>query len=131
MEYVAGYAAIVATAALGWQIISWILARRTRLDVQLGSQLLAHGSHFEAVRITAVNHSDHAVCVTSAALRSQDGSGGTIVAPQPPLPNSSIPGLVEPHDSVRMFMRLDPLVQEGYDPRRPVVAEVTTSTGDT
>jgi hypothetical protein len=128
---IAIYAATVATGALGWQVVSWSWSRRTRLQirVQLGFLALPQ-RQVDMVFVTAINRSDHPINISSAGLEAQDGSGGLLVQPYPNI-GSSIPGVVNPRDAGVRNMELEELKRLGFDPYRPVVGRVTTSTGET
>ncbi len=96
---IAGYAALVGTASLAWQIAHASRASRTRLEVEVRMGFLTFGPRLvDAVLITIFNRSDHAARVTSAGLHAQDGSGRIVNIVQAPQ-GGELPHVIPPHDS--------------------------------
>lgn len=130
---VAGYAAVVSTAALGWQVLSWLLARKNRVKVIVKAALLGmdDGSMIDAVSVEVVNRSDHAVRVTGVGLYLQDGSGRQMHQVTAP-PGATLPGTVKSHDSGSTFFVAEDLMREaGIDVYEPIAGWVNLSTGET
>jgi len=96
---VAGYAAIVSTAGLAWQVISWSLARKNRVTVEVRFGMLDYPTGLvDAVLVRVVNRSDHTVRVTGVGLDLQDGSGRTLN--QTAIPEgATLPDPVASHDA--------------------------------
>ncbi len=72
-DVIAGYAAVVATAALGWEVWKQRQARRLRVEVVVGGVLLFDPVDLAvegAVRIQVRNHGDLAVRVATVGLYS-------------------------------------------------------------
>jgi hypothetical protein len=130
---VAGYAAIVSTASLAWQVYSWRLARKSRVEVNVSAALLGmtDGSSVDAISVGVVNHSDHPVRVTGVGLYLQDGSGRQMHQVQVP-PGAELPGTVDPHDSGSTYFLVENVEQEaGIDVYAPISGWVHLSTGET
>jgi hypothetical protein len=127
---VAIYAAVIATAGLGWQIYAWGRTRRTQMNVSINNAVfgLPMGV-LGGVTIEATNRSDHEVRVTSAGFDLQDGSGRKVVIVRQ-MPGSSIPGNVPPHDSGMTWIEEDEARHAGLDIYKPLVGWVSTSTGE-
>jgi hypothetical protein len=83
-DVIAGYAAVVATAALGWEVWKQRQARRLRVDVVVDGVLL-YGPPITGIEwgvsIEVRNHGDHAVRVTMVGLLSQDDERRRISIP--------------------------------------------------
>lgn len=128
-DWIAGYAAVVATGALGWQVWDKYQARRPQVEVKISYSILAYptGGAGEAAHIEARNRGDLPVRVTSAGFKLQDGSGNVLALLQPQ-PAATLPGVIGPHDSGFTYLlkeELGPL-----DPFRPLVGWVSLSTGE-
>lgn len=116
------YAAIVATLALAWQVVSWIREHRTSVRVRVRRVFLDTRQWARpAVEVRVYNSSQHPVRVIRFGLYSQQdgdtplalvyGSGG------------SIPGIVVPNDVGSGYFALDHL--ETYaDSSQPIVGFV-------
>ena len=127
-DVVTAYAALVATAALGWQVWTWRQQRRpVKVRVALACVGYPDGPVW-TVAVEAINRSDHAVNVRSAGLMMQDGTGREWVIVRP-LDISKLPGAVEPHDAAGVFVTADS-VREHFDLLRPVVGWVRLASGD-
>lgn len=129
---VAGYAAIVSTASLVWQVTSWKLARKNRVEVSVAAALigLTDGGMTDALAINLVNHSDHAVRVTGVGIDLQDGSGRQAHLVREP-PGATIPGTVAPHDSGSTYFLTEELEESGVDIFGPIAGWVRLATGET
>jgi hypothetical protein len=128
-DVIAGYAAVVATGALGWQIVKERQARRPQVEVQIRYALLTYpgGGLAEAANLEARNHGDLPVRVNSAGFNLQDGSGNVAAVVHQP-PGATLPGVIGPRDSGFTYLldtELGPL-----DPYRPMVGWVSLSTGE-
>lgn len=121
---VAGYAAIVSTASLAWQVWSWRLARQNRVRVKVSAALigLTNGEMVDAVSVEVVNRSDHAVRVAGVGLDLQDGSGRQMHQVNTP-PGATLPGTVASHDSASTYFLTENIEQEaGIDVYAPITA---------
>lgn len=130
---IAGYAAVVSTAALGWQVYSWRHKRQSHVDVdaRLALAFLPDSDSPEkVVAVSVANRSDHPVRVTGAGLDLQDGSGYQLHHVGQ-FPGSTLPGMVEPYDSASAFLPLEQIEAEGIDFSRPVIAWARLATGET
>jgi hypothetical protein len=127
---VAGYAAIVSTASLAWQVISWHLARRNRVKVAVKAALLGfdNGEMVDAVCVEVVNRSDHAVRVTGVGLFLQDGSGRQLHQIREP-PGATIPGTVAAHDSGSTFFTVED-IEDSVDVYEAITGWVQLATGE-
>jgi hypothetical protein len=126
-NWVAVYAAAVATLSVGWQVFTWARGRASRLKVTVKPAVLTPQG-LGVVCLTAMNESQHPLRVTSAGLEAQDGSGATVPAWEP-FPGGELPHVIPPHDEHPVFMELDGLRSLGFDFRRPVVAYFGTAEG--
>lgn len=129
---VAGYAAVVSTTSLAWQVISWHLARKNRVTVQVRFGMLDYPTGLiDAVLVKVINRSDHTVRVTGVGLDLQDGSGRTV--PQVRIPEGAeIPGAVASHDSGSTHFVAEALAKEaGFDIYGKFVAFANLATGET
>jgi hypothetical protein len=97
---IAAYAALLSTVSVGWGIYSWHRTHKTRVRVNLTNAMipLALGGIQDVISIEVVNESDHTVRVTGFGLMANDGSGQQLFFIGP-VPGSSLPGQIPPHDS--------------------------------
>ena len=130
---VAGYAALVSTASLTWQVVSWRLARKSRVEVTVNAAMLPYddGRVLDGVTVNVVNNSDHAVRVTSAGLVLTDGSNRDLVQMSTPS-GATLPGLIAPHDSAMTYFLVEDLEREtdGIDIYAPLAGWVQLATGE-
>jgi len=128
---VAGYAAVVSTGSLGWQVYSWRLARKNRVEVTVSAALLGmtDGDMIDAVSITVVNRSDHTVRVTGAGVELQDRSGRQVHQVRE-FPGATLPGAVASHDSGSTYFLADELKEAGIDIYGPITAWIRLATGE-
>ena len=130
MEPLAVYAAIVATASVGWQIYSWWHRRRSHVAVEIRYAVASPPEgDLPVVTIGAINHSEHPVRVTGLGLDFQDRHDEQFHQWRP-LDIATIPGIVEPHDSGEGFARIGDVESAGIDVYEPVTAWVRLSTGE-
>lgn len=129
---VAGYAAVVSSASLAWQVWSWHLARKNRVEVVIRFAFLALTSGVvDAVSVKVINRSDHTVRVTGAGLDLQDDSGNQLHQKQV-VEGADLPGAVASHDSGSTFFLVDAIEQEaGIDTYAPIVGFAHLATGET
>ena len=128
---IAIYAAILSTGGLGWQVYTWIRAHGTRVRVEVTNAFLPFTDHVSYVAmITVTNLGEHAIRVTSAGFDFQDSSGRTVVLANAP-PGSSLPGVVQPHDSGMTWLEETQFASGGIDVYRPLVAWAKLATGET
>lgn len=128
---VAGYAAIVATLSLLWQIYLWQHRRRSHVEVsaQIALMGMTDGRSLQVMAISATNNSEHSVRITGAGVDLQDQSGAALHIIDPP-PGSTVPGVVQPHDSGQTFVSQGEYEDRGISPYEPVVAWVRLATGE-
>jgi hypothetical protein len=130
---VAIYAAVVGTGSLSWQIV-WQVHRARRadqpqIDVHIRTAVIGiPGGSVSTVVVEAVNRGDRSVGIRGAGLELQDGSGETFVSAQSRFVDS-IPGTVEPHDSLKRQFEVETLEQNGFDLRQPLVGFVNLVSG--
>lgn len=129
---VAGYAALVSTLSLAWQVYSWQLARKNRVEVIVrGAVIAPPEGTFQVVSITVVNHSDHPVRATGVGLDFQDDSGQAFHLYRPPQ-GATIPGIIESHDSGSTYIpNADVVEGSTIDVYEPLTAWVRLATGET
>lgn len=128
---VAGYAALIATGALAFQIISWLLSHQTRVKVDLRAmRLLEPGAQGRpAVIFDLKNRSPHRVKVTHVGLRPlYKGGPASFIAHPLPLP---APGVFEipAHDGVQVYIWCTTITDGQYDPDWKTRAMISTSDG--
>lgn len=128
---VAVYAALVATAGLGWQIYSWHDRRSQKIEVSVQYAMIGmtDGSTVDAVAIVATNRSEHNVRVSGVGLDLQDGSGREMHVVHP-VPGSDLPGTVGSRDSGQMLILESEVTDAGIDIYDPVTGWVRLSTGE-
>jgi hypothetical protein len=128
-DLIAGYAAVVSTVAVGWQIQKERRARRPQVEVKVSYALLGYPDRdpAEAAEITARNRGDLPVRVNSAGFNLQDGSGNALVITWQP-PGATLPGVIGPRDAGFTYLRREELGP--LDPFRPLVGWVSLSTGE-
>src|SRR4029453_12484585 len=119
-DWIAGYAAVVATAAFGWGVWKTIRARRPPAEAKRSNRPPPFPPDPPwAPMVNVLNHGSQPIRVNSAGFNFQDGSGQTVVIMQPP-PRATIPGVVEPGDAGQTWLLMDELGPR--DPFRPPVA---------
>lgn len=104
---IAGYAALVGTLALAFQIISWLRSWSTRVEVKLGRfQLASADAEPEAVvLLRMINHSGHPVKVTSVGTAPQRRNGpGTVIIRPWPL-ELQLPFTIQARDSMEVWTK--------------------------
>jgi hypothetical protein len=123
---IAGYAALVSTGGVVWEVLRFRQERRLRVEVILDPILLAGEESIGwGARIQVRNRSDHPVRVTMVSL-DQDGKKPSIWKPVP----ATIPGTVEAHDAGSVSLHVDELAAMDLDPSRPIIPWATLSTGE-
>lgn len=126
---IAGYAAIVATGGLAWQIYAWQHRRRAHVDVQVRYGIAAPVAEaVHMISIEARNRGEHVIRVNSVGLDLQDGSGNTYQ--RLPVNFATLPGLIEPFDSATAFIPVAEAEQAGFDVFEPITGWVTLATGE-
>jgi hypothetical protein len=128
-DWIAGYAAVVSTVAVGWQILKERRAQRPQIEVKVMNAMLTYPAREPAwsIQIEARNRGDLPVRVSSAGFNLQDGSGNTVAIIQPP-PGATLPGLIGPRDAAMTYLLMEDLGP--LDPYRPLVGWVSLSTGE-
>jgi hypothetical protein len=124
------YAAVIATAALTWQVWIFLQGRRHRVDVGVAYAIMGKPLGPESVVVvSAVNRSDRVARVTSCGLYTQEDPPRQWVAFRPD-PLSSLPGTVEPNDVCKQFIGADLLVSSGFDLHEPLRSWAWLATGE-
>jgi hypothetical protein len=129
---VAAYAAVIATASLGWQIYAWRHRQRSRVVVSVGLAISspAPGVTVHAISITATNKSEHAVRVTGVGLDLNRRDGWQFHQPVP-IYGANLPGVIPAHDSGAAMIDREAAENEGLDLTEPIAAWVRLATGET
>lgn len=124
------YAALVATGSALWQVVTWVLGHRTRVEVQVatGAVLLVGQPALDVVIVTAINRSAHPVRVTNVGIDYQDQTDRWLIA-LGNHPADTMPGVVQPHDSGEAHLSTTDLAARGIDLHKPVVGRVRLATG--
>jgi hypothetical protein len=129
-DWIAIYAALVATAALGWQMWERRQRRRAQVKLSLGFYddilylyIRNRGDH--PVRIMTVRFENLVIPVNDDARILISGLDSHVR-----VPNKSTLGLIPPHDAARVDLRREEILQAGMTFAEPVIATVTTATGD-
>lgn len=127
---VAGYAAIVGTLALVFQIVSWLRSWATRVEVKLGPFEVGDlsGPGEPVVLFRMINHSEHPVKITSVgfAPQTKGGPGAVILKPFPL--NQPLPIPIPARDQAQVWTLPDKK-PAFLDPAGTVRAEISTSDG--
>jgi hypothetical protein len=127
-DWIAGYAAVVSTVAVGWQIRKEWRGQRPQVEVRIWMGVLVSPSGSRpGLQIEARNRADHPIRVASAGYNAQDDSGN-VLAIMSDQPGATIPGVIQARDSG--FTYLLPEQLRDMDPSRPVVGFVQLSTGE-
>lgn len=133
---IAGYAAVVGTGSLGWQIYQSHADRRASIEpgvvVKVSNAFLTYPTEVvESVKLEVYNTTgSFGVQVSSAGLYLQDGSGRTYVIPQGP-PGATIPGTAEPRHSVMTYFLVARMRENGFDLTKPLVGFASLGNGET
>jgi hypothetical protein len=130
---VAGYAAIIGTLALGFEMFQWATTWQTRVDVNLKRMsLYSQASPDEPVILfTLTNHSAHDVKVTHVSLEPLRRKGPHLFIPHPlPRPVAG-PFPIAARDSVTVYIKPDAVSEAEHDPNWKTRGKVTTSDGRT
>jgi hypothetical protein len=129
-DYIAIYAAVAATAAVGWEVYVWRRSRGTRVEViaNVGFTWGPLGNR-RIVTIEVINRSEHPVNVAGVGFRSQTSDTAMhhlTVRPH----GATIPGTVAPYHSAMTYSDYDDVVGTGIDFSRPVTAWVRLATNE-
>jgi hypothetical protein len=68
------YAALVGSAALAWQVVTWRRSRRTIVGVTLSVGWHCQPTKRATVQVRVVNHSDHPITVEQVSIEGVSGS---------------------------------------------------------
>jgi hypothetical protein len=137
--WVAIYAAVVASGALGWNVFAWLAARRdarrreqTRLDVLVPAQVLGDGALGLIGRL--VNRSDHDVQVESISLwngwndERDRGELGWYAGTSPGVAiDQGLPAEVRAKDGYRFDLTVDHTELDKADPTRRMYISAWTA----
>ena len=129
-DMLAVYAAVVATAGIGWQAYTWWRDRTVKVavDVSYGTPV---SSGEDLVFITVTKESTFPVSWTQAGMDLQDGTarfalvglGDKVAA------GFELPAVIPSLDSHRTAVEASKAVTWGFDLYRPVVAQVRLGRG--
>jgi hypothetical protein len=127
---VATYAAVVASAALGWQVFIWRVARRNRVSVTLimGLAQVAERRYGPAIYVVVRNFGPHPIRTVAAGLHVslKDGTSRVIHASVGAL----LTAKVEPNDAASVRLLRDDLELEGVNFDQAMVGWVDLATGE-
>jgi hypothetical protein len=120
----------LACSLLCAQIVRWFLAKRTEVKVQVAHDVLHQKGRtpMEMITITAFNRGTRPVCVRSAGVDMQNGYGGLTGFDS--LPEDTLPGVIQPHDSASVHLSLVDLRETGIDTNEPIVGRVQLVSGE-
>jgi hypothetical protein len=82
----------------------------------------------EMITITAFNRGARPVRVRSAGVDMQDGYGGLTGFDS--LPEDTLPGVIQPHDSASVHLSLLDLRKTGIDTNDPIVGRLQLVSGE-
>lgn len=131
-DLIAGYAAVVATIALGWQVWRELQARSLRLTVKLESlgRSGQDGEQSWVLWITVINASEYDVRVarvTIGQLIGPERDGRSLMA----VKGNELPGIIPARDSRTELLHPEVgLLGATLDPQIPLVVRVETATGE-
>ena len=129
MDVVGVYAAVVATASVGWQVMSHRKEESVRPELRV-SYGIGVGMVPDLVIIKTVNRSTkHSIRVTAAGIGVQDGRDGYLPVLYP-LPGYELNVDIGPMDARETAMPVVALAEHGIDLRRPIVARAHLATGE-
>lgn len=126
---VAGYAALVATLALSFQVFQWLRTWQTRVVVDLRPMQMAQAGQAgePVVLLELLNHSGHRVKVTHVGLTPVKRGGMHMWIPHPlglPVPG---PFEIPPRDSVTVYVKPEVIAESDHDPNWKTRAQITTT----
>jgi hypothetical protein len=134
-DVIAGYAAVVASTALAWEVWRQRQSRRLRLKVQF---IAWQGKDGWVLRITVINLSDFGVRIRNVRVRGvhvQKDSSRTASLwaklSYTEVRGTDLPGEVPARDSREVQVLFESLKDSKADPAKPLSVEVTTATGET
>ena len=129
--FIAGYAAIVATGGLAWQVYAWQHRRKAHVDVQVRYGIavpLADAVHM--ISIEARNRSEHVVRVNGVGLDLQGDDQGSYQQVRK-LDFATLPGPIESFDAATAFITVTEAERAGFNVCEPITAWVRLATGET
>ncbi len=130
-DVIAGYAAVVATLALGWEIRKARQARRPQVKVVVSRVIwLASPKRTPhkvglTVRLEVRNHGDGPIQVDRVWLESQDGHGVNRIGGDPA---DTVPGVVNARAAG--FAYIHETKVPDLDPSKPLIGWATLTTGE-
>jgi hypothetical protein len=130
IDGLAVYAAVVATAGIGWQAYTWRQDRAVMVTVEVGYGITSEGSA-DLVLVTLTNSSRFDVRWTQAGIDLQDGSKqfAMIGLGDKVARGFELPKVVKPRDSSETAIEAPTLKEWGVDLYRPLVAQARLGTG--
>ena len=131
-DVIAGFAAVVASAALAWEVWKRRQSRRLRLKVQFKAW---EGKDGWVLWIRVINLSDFPVRVMNVRVRGvQAGSSWAsslwAKLSYTDVEGNDLPGEVPARDSREVRVPFESLRDSKADPAKPLSVEVTTATGE-
>lgn len=128
---IAGYAAIVATSGLAWQVYAWQHRRIAHVDVQVRYGIAVPLAELvRMISIEASNRGKHVVRVNGVGLDLQGDSGGSYQQVRM-LDFAALPGSIESFDAATAFITVTEAERAGFDVFKPITAWVRLATGET
>lgn len=126
---VAAYAALIATLAFAFNVLSWLRTWQTRLCVRVRAmnRISMNGATERVVLFHITNQSGHVVKVTHVGMDPIARGGPHIFIPHPMGLVVAGPFEVPPRDSVDVWITPDRL--DDGDPRHKTRASIATSDG--
>jgi len=127
---IAVLAAVLALAALVWQIATAIGRRRghaIEVDARLGLPVYSQGAGRWAVFIEVFNRTDHPVRWVSCALETKDGRIFYLMEHPP---GGELPAVIQPHDSHHTWVDCHELERQGLALDQPVIGAAKLATGE-
>jgi hypothetical protein len=127
-DLIAGYAALVGTGALVWEVVRWRGDRKVRLKVQLFST--PPNEKGWVLLIQVINLSAFPVRVTNIRIR-QDKVGPQQDGRTIGVMGNGLPGEIPARDARTLELTSEELPTVMLDPVAPLAVEVTVATGET
>lgn len=142
MDWVAAYAAVVATASAAWQGYVWYQTRRVRVKVELVPDPLSAGMSvkfgnltygypnygipkIDAVRVRIVNRGDQTIYVSRISVQ-----GVGVETNRGPIERSPPTEMISSKQAQELAIPIEDLKRFGISPYKTMLAEVTLDSGE-
>jgi hypothetical protein len=126
---IAGYAAVVATVGIGFQVFSWRRNTQTRLKVKLSRrELMTPGDPAppeKVALIEMVNYSNHEVAITHVGFKPQRKGDPHLFIPRPLPETEPVPIVIPPRRSKNVWVTID-MLEEKANLTKPLQARIGT-----